>query len=47
MIKSKFDTVRFFFYDPKGDKILAEENLKFEFTQANKDKENKTLGYNH
>ena len=33
IIKSKFDTVRFFFSDPKGDQALANEKLKFEFKQ--------------
>ena len=27
IIKSKFDTVRFFFSDPKGDQALANEKL--------------------
>ena len=50
IIKSKFDTVRFFFSDPKGDKALAEENLKFEFTQdplADRDKENNEFADAH
>ena len=33
IIKSKFDTICFFFSDPKGDQATADEKLKCEFKQ--------------